>query len=162
DAASASSLLTSAELGPLDDLQRARLERLRAQAVFLNSRGSDAPQLLLDAARRLAPLDATLARDTYLEALSSALSAGRLTAGPGARESAVAASAVAPVEDRGAVDLLLDGLVVRFTDGYVASAAPLTQALHAFRDLDGAGESQHWLWLVCRLAQDLWDDDSWF
>ena len=58
DAASASSLLAAAELGPLDDLQRARLERLRAQVVFLSRRGRDAPQLLLEAARRLEPLDA--------------------------------------------------------------------------------------------------------
>ena len=44
--------------GPLDDLQRARLERLRAQVVFLSRRGRDAPQLLLEAAQRLEPLDA--------------------------------------------------------------------------------------------------------
>ena len=51
-------LLATAELGPLDELQRARLERLRAQIAFARTRGSDAPPLLLDAARRLEPLDA--------------------------------------------------------------------------------------------------------
>ena len=65
-------------------------------------------------------------------------------------------------QDPGAVDLLLDGLVVRFTDGYAAAVAPLSRALHAFRDLDGEGDDQHWLWLACRLAQDLWDDELWF
>ncbi len=61
DAPSASTLLTAAELGPLDDLQRAKLERLRAQVVALSQRGRDAPQLLLEAAQRLEPLDGELA-----------------------------------------------------------------------------------------------------
>ena len=50
DAASASDLLAAAELGPLDDLQRARLERLGAQIAFASQRGRDAPPLLLAAA----------------------------------------------------------------------------------------------------------------
>jgi DNA-binding CsgD family transcriptional regulator len=163
DAASASSLLAAAELGPLDDLQRARLERLRARVVFLNRRGRDAPQLLLEAARRLAPLDARLARDAYLEGISSAMFAGRLGTGPGEHELAAAASGLPPVADPGAVDLLLDGLVVRYTDGYAAGVAPLSVALRAVRDLDDDGsDDQHWLWLACRLAQDLWDDELWF
>ena len=78
DAASASDLLAAAELGPLDELQRARLERLRAQIVFASRRGRDAPPLLLEAARRLEPLDAAMARETYLEAIASAMFAGRL------------------------------------------------------------------------------------
>ena len=48
DAASASDLLAAAELGPVDELQRARLERLGAQIVFASRRGRDAPPLLLD------------------------------------------------------------------------------------------------------------------
>ena len=67
-----------------------------------------------------------------------------------------------PVRDPGAADLLLDGLVVRFTDGYAAAVEPLSQALRTLRDLDGEGDAQHWLWLACRLAQDLWDDELWF
>jgi DNA-binding CsgD family transcriptional regulator len=161
DAASASSLLAAAELGPLDDLQRARLERLRAQVVFLSRRGRDAPQLLLEAAQRLEPLDATLARDTYLDGISSAMFAGRLGTGANERDLAEAASNVATAQDLDAVDLLLDALVVRYTDGYAAAVAPLSQALRAVGDLDGDGD-QHWLWLACRLAQDIWDDELWF
>jgi hypothetical protein len=37
--------------------------------AFSLTRGSDAPSLLLHAARRLVPLDAGLARETYLDAL---------------------------------------------------------------------------------------------
>jgi hypothetical protein len=65
-------LLATAELAPLDELQRARLERLRAELVFARTRGSDAPALLLDAARRLEPLDAAMARETHLEAVAAA------------------------------------------------------------------------------------------
>src|SRR4051794_1676343 len=63
----AEELLATAELTPLDELQRARLQRLRAQIAFVFSRGSEGPPLLLDAARRLETLDAALARETYLE-----------------------------------------------------------------------------------------------
>ena len=161
DAASASALLAAAELGPLDDLQRARLERLRAQIAFTSRRGRDAPLLLLEAARRLDPLDGGLARETYLEAIASAMFAGRLGTGPDEREVAEAARASHRVTAAGVADLLLDGLVTRFTEGYAASVAPLSRALRAFADPDGDEDDARWLWLACRLAQDLWDDELW-
>jgi hypothetical protein len=58
-------LLASAELCPLDDLEGARLARLRAELVFARNRGREAPLLLLDAARRLEPLIEALARETW-------------------------------------------------------------------------------------------------
>ena len=67
-----------AEAGPLGELQQARVDLLRAQIAFVTNRGSDAPPLLLKAARRLEPLDAGLARATYLDALTAAMFAGRL------------------------------------------------------------------------------------
>ncbi|MEU6705542.1 hypothetical protein [Streptomyces wuyuanensis] len=90
----AHNMLAAAESGPLDDLQRARLERLRARLVFSQLRSGDAPRLLLDAADRLAPLDTALARDTLLEAINAAIFAGRLSEGPGLREVAEAARTV--------------------------------------------------------------------
>jgi hypothetical protein len=48
-------LLAAAEMGQLDDLRRARLERLRARLAFSLTRGGDAPPMLLHAARRLVP-----------------------------------------------------------------------------------------------------------
>jgi hypothetical protein len=51
---------------------------VRAQIAFAVNRGRDAPPLLLKAAKRLEPLDANVARDTYLEAIFAALFAGRL------------------------------------------------------------------------------------
>ncbi len=61
----------------------------------------------------------------------------------------------------GAADLLLDALVTRFTEGYAAAVAPLSRALRAFAEPDGGGADRRWLWLACRLAQDLWDDELW-
>jgi len=157
-------LLATAELAPLDELERARLERLRAEIVFARTRGSDAPGLLLAAARRQEPLDAAMARETHLEATAAAMYAGRLGHRPGVREAAEAARAApaAPTPAR-AIDLLLDGLATRFTEGYAAAVPPLREALEAFRDVDGltAGDGR-WLWLACRLAPDLWDDELWY
>jgi DNA-binding CsgD family transcriptional regulator len=161
DAVSASDLLAAAELGPVDTLKRARLERLRAQIAFASRRGRDAPPLLLAAARRLEPLDVATARETYLEAMASAMFAGRLGGQPDERAVAEAARKSIRGSKAGAADQLLDALVTRFTEGYAASAAPLTRALRAFGEPNGGGDDQRWLWLACRLAQDLWDDDLW-
>src|SRR5712691_10081134 len=46
-------LLATAEVGPLDELQRARADLLRGQIAFASRRGSDAPPLLLKAAKSL-------------------------------------------------------------------------------------------------------------
>ena len=156
-------LLATAELAPLDELQRARLERLRAEIAFARTRGGDTPALLLDAARRLEPLDGALARETHLEAIAAAMFAGRLGQGPGVREVAEAAlAAPAGPDPPRTIDLLLDALATRFTEGYSAGLPPLRQALDGFRDVEGlpAGDVR-WLWLACRLAQDLWDDELW-
>ena len=162
DAAAASDLLAAAELGPVDKLRRARLERLRAQIAFASKRGREAPPLLLEAARRLDPLDAATARETYLEAMAAAMFAGRLGGRPDERAVAEAARTSNPAPAPGPADRLLDALVTRFTDGYAASVAPLSRALRAFDEPDGGGEDQRWLWLACRLAQDLWDDELWY
>src|SRR5436190_1138953 len=157
-------LLAIAELAPLDELQRARLERLRAEIAFARSRGSDAPALLLHAARRLESLDAAMARETHLEAMAAAMFAGRLGDKPGIRDAAEAAlTAPAAPQPPRAIDLLLDGLATRFTEGYAAGLPPLRSALDAFRDVEGltAGDVR-WLWLANRLAQDLWDDELWY
>jgi DNA-binding CsgD family transcriptional regulator/tetratricopeptide (TPR) repeat protein len=161
DFTSASSLVDAAGLGPLDELQRGRLERLRAEIAFATQRGRDAPAVLLEAARRLEPLDDALARDTYVEAISSAMFAGALGTGPHEREIAERAGAFARPTPLCVADMLLDGLVKRFTEGYAASVAPLTRALRSLAERHDVGEDQRWLWLGCRLAQDLWDDGLW-
>ena len=154
----ASALLATAELCPLSRLDSARLIRLRAQIAFARRRGSDAPPLLFEAAKRLEPLDAELARETHLDALGAAIFAGRLGGDPGVMEMAEAARAAPPgPQPPRAVDLLLDGVACRFTDGYVAAIHPLRRALEAVQQ----EEDTRWLWLACRIASELWDDETW-
>jgi DNA-binding CsgD family transcriptional regulator len=164
----AEALLATAELTPLDELQRARLERLRGQIAFARRRGSDAAPLLLDAAKRFAPLDAALARETYLEAFGAAIFAGRESRSGGVLEAAEAARA-APSGPRPPrpVDLLLDGLAKRFTEPYGEALPALTHALHALAGGDGPGSDEvRWLRTSLgvtgqALATELWDDETW-
>jgi DNA-binding CsgD family transcriptional regulator len=155
-------LLAMAELGRLDTLQRAELARLRARIAFAERRESDAPRMLLDAAKKLGPLDSGLARGTYLEALGAAIFAGRLGRGVSVREVAEAARTAAPSvpQPPRPVDLLLDGAVTRLTDGYVAGVPPLRRALDALRQDGGEADTMDWLWLAS-VAPELWDDTTW-
>ncbi len=82
------------------------------------TRGSDAPPLLLEAARRLEPLDPRLARETYLDAFAAALSADRLVRGGDPREVAAAVLAADWEPSTRACDLLLDGLARLTCEGY--------------------------------------------
>jgi DNA-binding CsgD family transcriptional regulator len=154
-------LLASAQAGPLDQLQRAEAQRLRAQITFTSNRGSDAPALLLTAAQQLEPLDVTLARETYLEALMAAQFAGRLADGA-ALEVAEAARAAPPSRSPRAPDVLLDGLAAMITEGHRPAARLLKRAVQAFRSGD-AGETGgfRWMWLAEEAAIEMWDHDSW-
>jgi len=160
----AETLLTEVEVGPMDDLQQALVARLRAQIVSARQRGSESPPLLLAAARDLEALDDKLAADAYLEALGAAIFAGRLATNPSLRDIAEAARAthVKP-EHRRPVDLLLDAVARRFTDGYEASAPLMRSTLRILSDparRDG-DEPARWLWLAWLLAGDVWDDGTW-
>ncbi|MDX6598164.1 MAG: hypothetical protein QOE87_2051, partial [Gaiellales bacterium] len=154
-------LLAIAELCPLDALQHAQLARLRGQLAFALRHGRDAPPLLLDAARLLEPLDAGLARETYLDALGAGVFAGRLSGGRVMREAAEAARGAPPgPEPPRAIDLLLDGLAIRFTEGYVASVPPLRRALAFAREQEPGQEDLRWLALASPVAHEVWDDEA--
>ncbi len=159
-------LLTVAAAGPLDTLQQGRLELLRAQIAFHLARGGEGPQMLLDAARSLAPLDPALSRETYLDAIDAAIVTGSLGPGGGLRAVAEAARAApAPAEPPRPADLLLDGLVTTFTQGYASGVPGLRRALAAFapheRDTRAANDSddRRWLWLAGRTAMSVFDDE---
>jgi len=155
-------LLAVAQAGPLDEHERARAQLLHAQITFAMTRGRDAPPLLLEAAKRLEQLDATLARETYLEAFAAALSADRLVLGGDAREIAAAVLAADWEPATRACDLLLDGLALLTREGYAAAAPALKIALRAFRDEPLSEEDElRWLWLACRIARALADDRAW-
>jgi DNA-binding CsgD family transcriptional regulator len=174
----ASDLLAIAELGSLDEAQHARLERLRAQIAFARTGDADVPgltigpeaaDLLLDAAERLAPLDAELARETYLEAITAAmLSAGANGGQYGLRAVAEAARrAPAAQQPPRPIDLLLDGLALRFTEPYAVAAPSLKLALDAMAGKnDRTQDDPRWLWFACPvapepLALEMWDDETW-
>jgi DNA-binding CsgD family transcriptional regulator len=157
-------LLAAAELGPLDDLRRARLARLRGQIVYARRRGGDALPLLLDAAEQLERVDDGQAREAYLEAIGAAVFAGRLAGRGRLRQVAEAArTAARPTQPPRPADLLLDGLATLFTEGYAAGAAPLQCALEAFRRAAERTEDDvmRWLWLTWPVAGELWDDAAW-
>jgi DNA-binding CsgD family transcriptional regulator len=156
-------LLATAQTGVLSELELARVDLLRAQITFVATHGSDAPPLLLEAARRLSPLDPALARETYLDALSAALFAGRL-AGPGgsALEIAQAArTAPAPVHAPRGPDLLLDALTTLLSKSYEAAVPILRQAERAFGSDRSATEQMRWSWLATIASVQLWDDAGW-
>ena len=167
-ASAAYELLAIAEIGPLDDLQRARLARMRAHIVFTQRRGSDAPSLLLDAAKRLESVHPNLARETYVEALGAEIFVGRLGSGDAVRVAEAARAAPPGPDPPRPTDLLLDGLATRFADGYAAGVEPLKKALRSFREqaIRSKDGVIRWLWTACPvapepMAADLWDDDSW-
>jgi DNA-binding CsgD family transcriptional regulator len=156
-------LLSSTEVDALDELDRARAQLLSAQISFASRHGSDAPMMLLRAARRLTPLSPTLASETYLEALSVAMFAGRLAA-PGASALDVALAAKAgprPPVLRGP-ELLLDGLVTLFSESYEAAVPILRRAENAFDLTDlPLNEQFRWKRLATVLSIHLWEDLRW-
>jgi DNA-binding CsgD family transcriptional regulator len=156
-------LVATAEAGPLDDLQRAQAGLLRGQVAFAASAGSGAPALLLQAARQLEPLDGALARQTYLDAWTAAVFAGRFAQDGNLHEvSSAARSAPAPSDPPAPHDLLLDGLAVLVTDGRAAAAPVLRRAVRVFAEDEIAmAEGLRWGWVAVVSAAALWDVESW-
>jgi DNA-binding CsgD family transcriptional regulator len=151
-------LLATAEAGPLDELQSARVDLLRGQLAFASGPGADAPALLLKAAKRLEPLNLDLARQTYLNAWVAAPLAGRLAGAGDLLEVSRAVRALPPARSPRPADLLLDGLALLVTDGPATAAPGLRQAVTAFASGDisrEGGLASSWL-----AAAVLWDDDA--
>ena len=158
----ASTLLAAAQIAPVGEVERARVDLLQAQMSFAASRGNEALPLLLAAARRLEPLDGQLARDTYLDAFSAALFAGRLAVGPGAPQVAEAVRNAARNRGSNKRDVLIEGLAVLFSDGYVAAAPVCHRAVRAFvTEQFTMDEALRFAWLAAATAVSLWDDAGW-
>jgi DNA-binding CsgD family transcriptional regulator len=161
-------LLVAVEVGPLDALRTAEMEQLRGRIAFDQRRVSDAARLLLSAARRLEPLNADSARETYFEALGAAMWAGGLDIPGSVLAAAEAARAAPPGPDPPrAVDVLLDAFAMRVADGYAAAAPMLTRAMELLLAVNvGNDEAGGWLWLALSrassiIALELWDAESW-
>ena len=153
-------LVAMASAGPLDQADAALAQRLTGQIFLDQRRVEEAVPFLLDAARRLERVEPALARETYLEALRAASVGSRLSHET-LREVATAARTAPRSSATRAVDLLVEGLAVRFTDGYVASVPLLQQALSAVCAEGGSNERDvRWPWLARRVAPDLFDDEA--
>ena len=155
-------LLVTAEAGTLDEFQSARVDLLRGQIAFASGLGSDAPSLLLKAAKRLEPLDLELARETYLSAWMAALFAGRFAGAGDLMEVSRAARSLRSDHSSRPVALVLDALTLLVTDGPTAAAPALRQAASVFASASiSAEEGIRWGWLAQAAASAVWDDVRW-
>ncbi|MEA2214422.1 MAG: hypothetical protein QOF83_4370 [Solirubrobacteraceae bacterium] len=159
-------LLVAVEAGCVDELQRARVDLLRGQIALEQRRPADAGRLLVSAARRLEPLDASAARETHLEALGAAM-VNDLELPGGLPVAAAAARAAPPGPDPPrAVDVLLGAFATRLTEGYTAAVPMLNRALELLLELNvGDEEAGRWLWLAggrasVLVALELWDIEA--
>src|SRR5215831_6287532 len=121
-------LLVTAEAGPLDGFQRALVDLLRAHVAFASGLGSDAPPLLLKAARQLEPFNLDLARETYLTAWAAVGMAGSLAERDVLLEICHAALSLPRPGASRPLGLLLDGLALLCTGGHAAGGATLQRA----------------------------------
>jgi len=153
-------LLDRAEAGPLEEFQHARADLLRAHVAFASGLGSDAPPLLLKAARRLEPFDLDLARETYLSAWGAAGMAG-FSAGRAAlvEISRAAQTLPAPAGPPRPLDLLLNGLAVLTTDGYAAAAATLQGAAKVLTSIP-VEDVLRWGWMAPSAYTAVWDAEG--
>ena len=151
-------LLDAAEGGTLDDFQRAEVDLLRGEAAYSLRRGSDAPPLLLRAAKTLESLDVKRARETYLDAWSAALFASNASLHDVSRE---IRAAPGPVGEPGPADLLLDGLALLFTEGRRAAAPILERAIAGFAGAEASVEEVlRWGWVATAAAAVVWDHET--
>jgi DNA-binding CsgD family transcriptional regulator len=156
-------LLKVAAAGPLRELQQALLDLLRAQIAFASSGGGDAPALLVKAARQFEPLDAGLARQTYLDALYAALNAGQFAGAGDLQEvSRAALSSPPPAGPASPSDLLLDGLAVLATEGRAQAAPLLSRAARVFAEEEiPMAERLRRSMVAVVAAVTVWDEERW-
>ena len=156
----AEALLECADTASMRDLDRAHAGLLHARIAFARTRGSTTPALLSAAAMDLEAHDPELAREAHLEALWAGVRSGRFARPTGVLEAAEAAVAPSRGTSSRAIDLLLDGLVIRLGEGYSSALPALRRALDAFQEEGFRRENIAWCWLACQLAMDLWNDGA--
>jgi DNA-binding CsgD family transcriptional regulator len=149
-------LVAAAEAGPLDELQRARVDLLRGRVAFASGRMPDAARLLLNAAMRLEALDLELARETYLTAWTAGI----------ARAGDVLVEICYAIRDLSrrpgapdALDLLLRGLALLTTDGRAAATPTLQSAAKALPGI-AVEDVLRWGWSASGAIAAAWDDEA--
>ncbi len=153
-------LAAAAERGTLDELGRARLDRLRGQMALSQRRGADAAALLLSAAQRLEPFDHRLARDAYRDAFMAATFANTPAEG-GLTDLALAIrEAVASAEPVGPVDELLAAGALLLDSGWETGAPIVQRALERLLPVPDELDLP-WLAFAARMASWVWDSATW-
>lgn len=150
-------LLATAEADELDEFQSARIDLLRGHIAFASGLSTDAPPLLLKAARRLEQFDLDLARETYLMAWGATGMAGQASGVGARREIADAVQGFPPPEhEPRPLDLLLDGLALMTTGGHVAAAPTLQRAAQELTDIP-VGDVLRWGWMATTASTAVFD-----
>jgi DNA-binding CsgD family transcriptional regulator len=141
-----------------DEVQHAEAQRLRGMLALARGDDGGSSTLLIEAAKVLAPFDLRKARDTCLDALATAMFAGRLDSDGSVREAVHCAQSMArptPTQTT-AADVLLDAFATLLTDGSVAAAPTLRRGIELARDngdLRAVGPAY-------QAAFELWDDEA--
>jgi ATP/maltotriose-dependent transcriptional regulator MalT len=153
-------LLARAESSPLDGFQVARAALLRGQIARVLRYGNEAGPLLLEAARQLEAFDLELAREAYLNAYGSAMSAAFLG------QAGVFLDICRAIEDlppaQGAPDgksLLLEGLARTHTDGRAVAIPILQRAVNAVAQLPDE-DVLRWGWIAPMASHVTWDSEG--
>jgi DNA-binding CsgD family transcriptional regulator len=117
----------------------------------------------MKAAKQLEPLDAALARETYLDAWYAALNAGQFAGAGDLHEiSRAALSAPPPAGAPRPPDLLLDGLAVLVTEGRAQAAPLLSRAARIFAEEEiPMAERLRWGPVALVAAVTVWDEECW-
>jgi DNA-binding CsgD family transcriptional regulator len=153
-------LLGTAEAGPLDEFQSARADLLRGQIAFASGLSSDAPPLLLEAARRLERFDLELARQTYLAAWGAAAVAPEPAGGGGLLEiSHAILDLPRPPGAARSLDLLLEGLALLTTEGHTAATPTFQRAAKMLADIP-VEDVLRWGWMATAASNAVWDNDG--
>jgi DNA-binding NarL/FixJ family response regulator len=153
-------LLATAETGPLDEFQRARIDLVRAHVAFASGLAVDAPRLLLKAARGLEAFDLELARETYLTAWRASMVAGHLPGDDVLLEICRAVRSLPhPRGDPRPLDLLLDGLALLTTDGRAAATPTLKRAAKALADMR-LDDVRRWDSVSTSASAAVWDNEG--
>jgi DNA-binding CsgD family transcriptional regulator len=153
-------LAATAGAGPLDEFQRAQVDLLRAHVTFAAGLWSDAPPLLLKAARRLESFDLDLARETYLTAWGAAGLAEDVAARDVLVEICRAVRALPPPGATSPRDLMLDGFALLITEGHAAATPTLQRAVLAVASIP-AEDVLRWGWTTAGASAAVWDHEGW-
>jgi DNA-binding CsgD family transcriptional regulator len=155
-------LLAAAEVDAQDELQRARVDLLRGRIASASGSWTEASALLLKAARRLEVLDVNLARETYLDALASAMYSAQPGESSQLKDVSDAARTAPPAVDPPSLsDLLLDGLSLFYSEGLATAAPTLREAVGMFASEEISVEKGlQWGTLAAAAAGTIWDFES--